>query len=106
MYRSWLPGITVTFSGSVNHGASDLRATLNSAGRAVVVRSPVIRMWSGSSESTRFDDLLNSLQPKLTRSLDQQRAHAQESLVEQVKRIEGELPEVDVGDVNEPERAG
>ncbi len=53
VYRSWLPGTIVTRPGSSSQSASARRAARNSSGRAVVVRSPVIRMWSGSRPRTR-----------------------------------------------------
>src|SRR5271157_1603582 len=53
-----------------------------------------------------LDDFLDPFEPKLPRPAHYERRHSQQTLAEELQRIEGIPPEMDVRDVNQPERAG
>ena len=53
-----------------------------------------------------LDNLLDPFEPELPRPTHHERCHSQETLADKSQRIEGIPPEVDVRDVNQPERAG
>ena len=53
-----------------------------------------------------LDDFLDPFEPELPRPAHHERRHSQETLAEELQRIEGIPPEMDVRDVNQPERAG
>ena len=104
-------GVSVVVAGDDRHPGGVVQpvrqsaacAARNSAGRAVVVRSPVIRMWSALSCSTRLHQIGTSRQPEPA-SPDRQAGDAiPASRCSAAERVERVLPEMDVREVDDPQ---
>ena len=98
--RSWLPGTIDTLAGSVSSGAGGALSR-NSEGRAVVVRSPVTTMWSGSSPATRSPTAARRSSWNRLAQTHEQFHHPQDASAQQMTQVPGITPDVNIRKVND-----